>query len=361
MTKLPLEPFGSAADDLFFWVKQYLGNKIFSLMIDRDYENSFDHNFNEQRIIDAKDDFELENITREIRRNGMKNLGIYSVGVVTFYRYVKADKKIESIKEIDTSFRDKYFATNPSGLSSGTLHSYFIQANSLFKFIEEYNLEEHKFNLGVTRGGRRTTSPIVQEDVERSYLLPEELERFLVTLETFKYRHENPAQIRLLMKLVCFGGLKTDEVVSLKTSQITTVKNPSPLLPKDDFYRIEIIGKAKKLRMVFIKVALIEKDLNECLNYRTCAKGLLFCNQDGERYSNRTPYDQANRLFKAAGLDRTGMHTLRRSYATYLMAKSVDFAVISELLGHEDEEVTGLYVQITKDGLCKIVKYWQDI
>lgn len=329
-------------------------------MIDRDYENSFNRQFNEQRIIDAKDDFELEEITREIRRNGMKNLGIYSVGVVTFYRYVKTNKKIESIKEIDTSFRDKYFAINPSGLSSGTLNSYFVQANSLFKFIEEYNLEEHKFNLGMTRGGRRTASPIMKEAGERPYLLPEELERFLAILETFKYRHENPAQIRLLMKLVCFGGLRTDEVISLKDSQLSRVKNPSELLPKDEFIRIEIIGKAKKRRLVFIKAALIEKDYNECAKYRTCAHGLLFCNQSGERYSNRTPYDQANRLFKAAGLDRTGMHTLRRSYATYLMAKDVDFAVISELLGHEDEEITELYVQITKDGIRKIVKYWQD-
>jgi site-specific recombinase XerD len=43
------------------------------------------------------------------------------------------------------------------------------------------------------------------------------------------------------------------------------------------------------------------------------------------------------------------------------MANNVDFAVISQLLGHESKDMTELYVQVTKNGLKKIVKYWEDI
>lgn len=362
MIKQPLEPFQKAHADLFHWVKEYLASKMSSLQIDEGYKISFNPAANSDRIIGAANVDELTEIVRDIRKNGMKNYGVYYAGALAFYRYVEADKKIESICEIDTSYRDAYFATNPDNLSSGTLKNYFVQVNSIFKFIEERNAEGFLFNLGKTRSGRRTATPIADDERNPSYLTPDELKRFLEALERYRYLRENPSQSRLMMKVACFGGLRVDELVSLKVDQLSIVSNPSPLLQSGNYLRIDVMGKGKKRRTVFIQASLIEKDYADHMKHRTCNGSLVFCNAKNERYDNRAPNEQFVRILKSIGItDKSGMHTLRRSYATFLMANGVDYAVISELLGHESEEMTELYVQVTKDGLRKIVKYWEDI
>jgi integrase/recombinase XerD len=361
VTKSPLEPFKNAKADLFYWIKQYLASKMFSLQIDDSYAISFNQSANSERIIATSNYDELNAVVKDIRKNGMKNYGVYYAGALAFYRYVEADKKIESIKEIDTSYRDRYFTKNSDDLSPGTLKNYFVQVNSVFKFIEELNSDGHKFSLGKTRGGRRTAVPIVEEERDPSYLTPDELKRFLAALETYPYLRENPSQTRLMMKIACFGGLRVDELVSLKAEQFSFVQNPSPLLRNDTYLRINVNGKAKKKRVVFIQMALIQRDYDDHMKHNTCGNNLVFCNQYGERYDNRSPNEQLVRILKSIGINKSGMHTLRRSYATYLMAQGVDYASISELLGHESEEMTDLYVQITRDGIRKIVKYWEDI
>jgi integrase/recombinase XerD len=361
VTKLPLEPFQNAKADLFFWVKQYLASKMFSLQIDDGYAISFNPTANSERILASSNYQELNETVKEIRKNGMKNYGVYYSGALAFYRFVETDKKIESIKEIDTSYRDRYFAKNADGLSSGTLKNYYVQVNSIFKYIEEQNEEGFKFSLGKTRSGRRTAVPFVDEERNPSYLTPDELKRFLDALETYPYLREDPSQSRLMMKIACFGGLRVDELVSLKTEQLSFVQNPSALLEKDTYLRINVNGKAKKKRTVFIQMSLVKRDYDDHMKHRKCGNDLLFCNAYGERYDNRSPNEQLVRILKSIGINKSGMHTLRRSYATFLMAREVDYATISELLGHESEDMTDLYVQITKDGLRKIVKYWENI
>ncbi|TDA65788.1 hypothetical protein E0765_04720 [Sulfuricurvum sp. IAE1] len=361
MTSQKLEPFGNVKADLFYWLKEYLGSKMSSLEIDDGFAITFNRAANKERIVACKDVAELDEVTREIRREGMKNLGIYSVATLAFYRYVLTKKKIESIKEIDTSFRDEYITKNPNGLKPGTLKSYLFQINSLFKYVEENSEDEHRFHLGRTRGGRKTVSPIQEDDREMEYLEPDELKRFLEALETYKYQHDNPAQVRLMMKIACYAGLRVDELLSLKASNLSFVSDPSPLLESVKYMRIDLIGKGKKPRTAYIKASLIQKDYDEHMKHRKCGMDFLFCNQNGAKYNSGAPYDQLTRILRSIGIDKTGMHILRRSYATYLMAQNVDFAIISELLGHNDEEVTELYVRFTKDGLRKIVKYWGDI
>lgn len=366
MTKLSLEPFHNAHTDLFYWIKQYLASKMFALNVTDGWEISFNRAASSDRIIAANDDNDLDVITKEIRYNGMKNIGIYATALITYYRYVKTDKKIESIKEINTAYRDAYFAKNPGKVKSGTLKSYFTQVNSLFKYIEANAIDEetgeaYNFNLGRTRSGQRTTTPIADEEREPTYLEPEEFKRFIKALELYKFRGENAAQGRLLMKVIAYGGLRADEAVSLKVNDLALVKDPSVILSSGEYLRINLLGKGKKLRTVYIRSDFIKKDYTDHMKHRNCSGDYLFCGQSGYKYTSRDAYDLSRRILKEANVTKTGTHALRRSFATFLMVQKVDYAEISELLGHEGEEMTELYVQITKDGLREIVKFWDEI
>ena len=69
---------------------------------------------------------------------------------------------------------------------------------------------------------------------------------------------------------------------------------------------------------------------------------------------------QLNRAIKAAaaaaGIDkRISMHTLRHSFATYLLEQKVDIRVIQVLLGHKKLDTTALYTQVATDILREVV------
>lgn len=360
--ELPLEPFNNVKADLLFWVKQFLSSKIHALKVDDGFAISFNKEAIRDRIINAIDDKNLDDVTKEIRRTGMKNLGVYSTSLLAFYRYAIGSKKLKSIKDIDTDFRDDYFELNAGKHSEGTLEIYFTQVNSLFKFIDAANAEQYKFRLGRSRGEKKASKPNMKTERALTYLLPDELKRFLNKVDNFFYKIDNPAQTRLMMKLACFGALSTEELVSLKVKHLSLVKDPNDqLLEKGKYLKIDVMGKGGKVRYVYVKASLIQKDYDECLKHRSCSDGLLFCNWNNEPYNNRTPYDKALKIFKQADVQKSGMNTLRRSYAALLILKNVDLTTISVLLGFDRAELADLAMQITKDGHREIVKTWDEL
>lgn len=344
MTKSPLEPFGNPKDDLFFWIKSYLSSRMFVLAVDDGFTISFNKTANSERIARASSYEELYEAVKDIRRNGLKNFGIYFASVLSLYRFVQGDKKIESIKEIDTEYRNGYFKKNPDNLSPGTRRSYLGQIGGLMKFIEEANEESFTFNID------NAVTPIDDEKRDMPYLTTDELTRFFDALEKY------PVQSRVMMKIACYGALRSEELVSLKTKQITFIENPSPLIEKGLYMAIEVIGKGKKKRTTYIKAPLIQKDYDAYVLERRCSGDFIFCNQNGERYDHRSANSILSRILKAAGITKSGIQMLRRSYSALLITEGVDFASISELLGHEWEDLGELFVTLTRDGLRKIVK-----
>lgn len=56
-----------------------------------------------------------------------------------------------------------------------------------------------------------------------------------------------------------------------------------------------------------------------------------------------------NRMYKAAGLNHTGVHLLRHTYATALFAQNIDLKTVSSLLGHSNIQITSdIYVHFNE-------------
>jgi integrase len=68
--------------------------------------------------------------------------------------------------------------------------------------------------------------------------------------------------------------------------------------------------------------------------------GLIFCQPNGAYYSPDRVGARVKELMVAAGLEGVSLHSLRHTFASELLSKGVPIAVVSERLGHADQNIT---------------------
>lgn len=368
MKKQPLEMYGSTPADLIYWIKQYLNSKMLTLGLKKGFTGVFDRDLHGKMIIEAKNVEEIRHACRSAGKNGLSSPNVYSTPLIAFWEYVRADKSLKSLKDIDTDYRDNYIALNPKAQKPSTLNGALVQINSLFRYIDKNNIDKttgkpYSFLLGRTADGDKTTNPVLPQTEPLTYLEPAELKHFLKAIAGYPYKVKNSSRPILMVKLVIFGGLGAEELALLTQRSASFVANPTPLL-SGRFLCVTVPGKRAKERVVYIKAELLEKEYeSHVADGENCKDALLFCNTEGDRFSSRTTYDTVRRLLEYANIHKGqyGLHVLRRSYAAYLFINNVEFAVVKDLLGQGDDSITDLYMQITKSGLRNIAKKWEDL
>ena len=67
---------------------------------------------------------------------------------------------------------------------------------------------------------------------------------------------------------------------------------------------------------------------------------LIFCQPGGQYYSPDRLGARVVELMRKVGLQGVSLHSLRHSHASILLSKGVPAAVVSERLGHADQNIT---------------------
>ena len=89
--------------------------------------------------------------------------------------------------------------------------------------------------------------------------------------------------------------------------------------------------------------------------------GLIFCQPNGAYYSPDREGARVVELMRAVGLEGVSLHSLRHSYASELLSKGVPLAVVSERLGHADQNITlSIYSHAMPADTRAAAKVWQD-
>jgi site-specific recombinase XerD len=177
------------------------------------------------------------------------------------------------------------------------------------------------------------------------------------------FQEANPYVKRILM-IGLNTGMRHKELINIKIPQIDLANNVIHVQNTYDFQT-----KNRKNRDVPITPAL-NSVLKEYIDFWINPSGMsilprtakqkmyLFCNADGERLESlRKSYKNLLRKLK---IKDACLHTMRHTYASYLVMSGVGLRTVQELLGHNNISVTERYAHLTdghKQEAVKLLKY----
>lgn len=148
-----------------------------------------------------------------------------------------------------------------------------------------------------------------------------------------------------LIDLALFSGLRVGEICQLKIGDLCMEENRS--------YIIVRCGKGSRQRVVYIDNPLSEhlRWFIEFKNYGLLQPNTpdspLFMNRTGGHCQIITLEKSVKKAITVAGLpQRYSVHSLRHSYATFLLHDSGDLRFVQKQLGHTSLTMTTLYADV---------------
>jgi len=229
----------------------------------------------------------------------------------------------------------KYYQRSPESITQEEVRAYFLWlvkergvARSTLtihlsgiKFLFEKTLQREWLIFNLVRPPKRKKLPVI--------LSPEETKQVLSLVRMPK--------ARMALTVIYACGLRLSEGLHLKAQDI-------------DSQRMLIWirhGKGGKDRYVPLSERLLLM-LRTYWKLHKPSYYLFFSKDKNTAFSDTT----LQKTFKAA-LHESGIrkeasiHTLRHSFATHLLERSVDLRVIQELLGHKSPQTTAIYTHLT--------------
>ncbi|RYY54409.1 MAG: integrase [Chitinophagaceae bacterium] len=166
---------------------------------------------------------------------------------------------------------------------------------------------------------------------------PQILPRVLSIDELKKMFDLTPNLKHNTMLRLCYGmGLRVSEIVGLKISDINS-RTMQVLIRR---------GKGKKDRYVNLPQSMLLQLRSYVVAFQP--REFLFEGQAGKAYSIRSAQQVFQTALKRAKINiKTGIHSLRHSYATHLLEQGTDIRFIKELLGHDDIRTTIKYTHVS--------------
>ncbi|GLP08941.1 tyrosine recombinase XerH [Helicobacter pylori] len=353
--KHPLEELKDPIENLLLWIGRFLRYKCTSLSNSqvKDQNKVFEclNEFNQ-----ACSSSHLEKVCKKARNVGLLGINTYALPLLKFYEYAQK-LSLKSLKSIDEVMLAEFLSIYTGGLSLATKKNYRIALLGLFSYIDKQNQDENEksyiYNITL-----KNISGVNQSAGNKlpTHLNNEELEKFLEGIDKIEMSAKVRARNRLLIKIIVFTGMRSNEALQLKIKDFTL---------ENGCYTILIKGKGDKYRAVMLKAFHIESLLKEWLTERELypvKNDLLFCNQKGTALTQAYLYKQVECIINFAGLrrEKNGAHMLRHSFATLLYQKRHDLILVQEALGHASLNTSRIYTHFDKQRLEEAASIWEE-
>lgn len=232
----------------------------------------------------------------------------------------------------------KFFNKNPANITEKEIRQYFIvlkndeniSAGNIkncyygIRFFYQKTLNKNWKIFDIVRPPKKRNIPLVFSD--------DEVKKILSNVRVPIYR--------MCLKLIYNCGLRINEAVNLKISDVDGSRRV-----------IRVTGKGNKVR----EIAISEKMLEELRAYLRIYhfKFYLFPSpRDANKMIGKETVQKAfKNALKAAKISnklKATVHSLRHSYATFLMESGVNIRIIQGTLGHQSIRTTSIYTHLTQ-------------
>lgn len=179
-----------------------------------------------------------------------------------------------------------------------------------------------------------------REKRQISYLTEAEIEEFIEVVGEKRRGYSELNRLRniAIVEVLFASGIRVSELCRLNRNSI---KNR----------QFVVIGKSKDPRPCYISERA-EKAIAEYMQMRTDNCPALFISNQNEK---RITAGNVRRVFQNA-CNRSDFvdvhpHTIRHSFATYMLEKGVDLRYISDFMGHQSLDTTKIYTHYTNPKL----------
>ena len=144
----------------------------------------------------------------------------------------------------------------------------------------------------------------------------------------------------LLLKILYYTGVRVTELINIKWTDINEFDDVNAGL----IYQILISGKGNKQRFTYITYDKIINNLEFLREYNaTSATEYLLTSTHGNQCNRSSLLLLINNLLKKAGINKTGIHIFRHTFARNLVNKNVNSSTIKDLLGHTNITITAQF------------------
>ena len=326
----------------------------------------------------------LREFKKETSRNGYANIQKITVReyMDNWFREVKMNSlKPKSLDALDSTLRHQIYpyigdiqiaALTPDDVQS--MINQLVAKGLAYSTIKKaYDAINPCFKLGIIKGnvlknpcvGVVLPKMIKRKSSDIRFFTQDEVERICQECVT---QHSNGKQIYRLGQsiiLLMYTGMRIGELLGLKWNDIDFEKKiarieASVVVVKDrDNDRDDTAPKYKLLEQSSTKTDSSERFIYLNQKAITALKDLHAINGDFDYVMSNSKgkilipknFDRMLRnVLLRCGLEPSGAHVLRHTYASMLFKNGVDVKTVSELLGHKDVSVTyNIYIHLIKE------------
>jgi integrase/recombinase XerD len=205
---------------------------------------------------------------------------------------------------------------------------HFLQAEG----VVNTDLTEH---LESPRIGKYLPHSISEDDAE-----------YLVNLPSTN----SPTHLRdrAMLRLLWATGMRVSEMVSLDLEHVDLTT-----------YMVRCMGKGSKERQIYFDTRAHDVLSNYLQHGRTLLirgvdQDAFFLNHHGDRLTRQGFWLILKAYAREAGIERISPHTLRHSFATYMLDKTGDLTAVKYFLGHSNISTTQIYTHVSRERLREV-------
>jgi integrase/recombinase XerD len=139
---------------------------------------------------------------------------------------------------------------------------------------------------------------------------------------------------RAMLQILIRTGIRVSELLNIQKKDITT--------DDPNFYTINIKGKNKLYRIIYIKKRYIEKEFK--ILFQTSNEWIFEKNK--KKVTPQDVYYLVNKTLKKTNIykNKSGPHLFRHTFATHLYRRTKDIIMVQESLGHKSIQSTQIYI-----------------